>query len=147
MRGPPGPTRAAPRGRFPPRRRYARRVLVVAIIVLSAYSSCGRDAGDSPELPATPVISTRESWAVVRNAYVRVLEEPAADAQIRGHVRRGVILAIEDRTPYLDKVDGQSGRWLAVRGQDVSGWIFGAYVDGYTTRAQAETAAGLLRGE
>ncbi|TVQ40971.1 MAG: hypothetical protein EA384_01505 [Spirochaetaceae bacterium] len=121
--------------------------ILLFLFVLSVAASCGGEADGRLELPATPVISARESWVVVRSAYVQLMQEPAADAAIRGHVRRGAILAIDDRTPYLDTVDGQSDHWLAVRDDELFGWVFAAYVDGYSTRAQAETAAALLRGE
>ena len=127
--------------------RIGAHALLFVIILLSGLGACSRSSSYDVEMPATPVITSRDSWAVVRGAYVRILQEPQTEAPIQGHVRRGAILQIENRTAYLETVDGQQDRWLAVHGEDVSGWIFGAYVDSYATRELAETAARVLRGE
>jgi len=127
--------------------RIGAHALVFVIILLAGPGGCSRDNAYDVEMPATPVITSRDSWAVVRGAYVRILQEPQVQASIQGHVRRGAILQIENRTAHLETVDGQQDRWLEVHGEDVSGWIFGAYVDSYATRELAETAARALRGE
>ena len=121
-------------------------LLPLLVMILAALTGCDRGA-DPVEFPPTPVISARESWAVVRGAYVRIQSEPSAGSAIQGHVRRGAILAVSERTPFLDTVGGQRNHWLAIVGDEISGWIFGAFVETYTTFEQAQTAARSLRGE
>lgn len=129
-------------------RRSGRIPLLPALLFAALAALAGCDGGaDTVELPPTPVISARESWAVVRGAYVRVQDEPATGSAIQGHVRRGVVLAITERTPFPDTVDGQRDYWLAVCSEEISGWVFGAYVETFTTYDQAETAARALRSE
>ena len=127
-------------------RQAALRMLPLLVVQLAVTAGCDRGA-DPVELPPTPVVSARESWAVVRRAYVRIQGEPAVGSSIQGHVRRGAILAVIERTPFLDTVDGQRDHWLSVAGDEISGWVFGAYVDTYTTVEQAQTASRVLRGE
>jgi hypothetical protein len=120
---------------------------IVAVVIAVMITACSSSDGtpQSLTLPVTPVISARQSWAVVRGAYVRVLSEPSSGASIEGHLRRGAILQVHGRTRFLDTVDGQRDHWYSVSTEEISGWMFASYVDTYATRSLAETASRALR--
>ena len=96
-------------------------------------------------LPPTSVLSTRSSWAVVAENLLRVREKPDKDATVILHIRRGNVVEIVSRTETREQVEGGEGYWYLVDYSGLKGWVFGAYLQLSTTRAEAEKLAAILQ--
>lgn len=118
----------------------------LAIIVLSVLlSACGAsNAGDEIEIPATPVISARESYAVIEQAYSPLHEEANSGSSIVAQMRRGSVVEIAGRTANREQLDGRLERWYRVRYVDSEGWTFGGWIAVFETSGRAENYARTL---
>ncbi|HEB09947.1 MAG TPA: SH3 domain-containing protein [Spirochaetales bacterium] len=117
----------------------------ISIAMLTIMASCQRQV--EPEkitLPPTSVLSIRSSWAVVKSPFLRVREEPFADAKILTHVRRGAVLEIISRTEKKETVENDSSYWYNINYEGLRGWVFGSYIEVLDSRSKArEYSAGL----
>lgn len=121
-------------------------VLALAAILLPTVGSCRREAPlERVELPATPVLTLRSSWGVVRAPFLRMRQEPLEKGSILAHVRRGEVLEIISRTETKETLDGQSAYWFLVSYGGLRGWVFGVYLDVQDSRSKADAIARELR--
>jgi len=120
-------------------------LLFSSLLSLSLLFSCQRQV--EPEkitLPPTPVLSIRSNWAVVKSPFLRVREEPFADAKIQTHVRRGAVLEIISRTERKETVENGSSYWYNINYEGLRGWVFGSYIEVLDSQSKArEYSAGL----
>ena len=119
--------------------------VTISIALLTIMVSCQRQV--EPEkitLPPTPVLSIRSSWAVVKSPFLRVREEPFADAKIHTHVRQGAVLEIISRTERKEMVENDSSYWYNINYEGLRGWVFGSYIEVLDSKSKArEYSAGL----
>jgi Bacterial SH3 domain len=116
--------------------------LLLALLTLAA---CGRrPAVERIELPSTPVLSIRSTWAVVTSPFLRVRDEPLADAAVLAHIRRGAVLEVLSRTDRKEDLEQTSSYWYQVSYEGLRGWVFGAFLEIVDTKAQAESLAAEL---
>jgi hypothetical protein len=67
---------------------------------------------------------------MVNDDRVRVRASPDLSGGILGYLNRGDRVEILDIEQEVQKIDGEEASWYSVRtDNDVSGWMFGAYVD------------------
>ncbi len=125
--------------------RYLLFLILLSLTLLTIMVSCQRQV--EPEkitLPPTPVLSIRSSWAVVKSPFLRVREEPFADAKILTHVRRGAVLEISSRTERKETVENDSSYWYNINYEGLRGWVFGSYIEVLDSQSKArEYSAGL----
>ena len=100
-------------------------------LVVATLGGCGRSR-DEIALPETPVLSGRDRYALVVEAYVRVHSAPGGEAPIRTHLRLGDVLPVESRTP--------DDAWVEIRRLDLQGWIQRSTVRLFSSREQAINA-------
>ena len=67
------------------------------------------------ELPAAPLLSSRNDYALVVAPLARVFAEPDYDADVVGHLASGAIVDVVAL--------GAAGRWIHVRSDGTTGWI------------------------
>jgi hypothetical protein len=120
-------------------------LLLSSLLSLILIFSCQRQV--EPEkitLPPTPVLSIRSNWAVVKSPFLRVREEPFADAKIHTHLRRGAVLEIISRTERKEMVENESSYWYHINYEGLRGWIFGSYIEVLDSQSKArEYSSGL----
>ena len=120
-------------------------LLFPILLLLTLLFSCRREV--EPEkitLPPTSVLSIRSNWAVVKSPFLRVREEPFADAKIHTHVRRGAVLEIISRAERKETVENDSSYWYNINYAGLRGWVFGSYIEVLDSKNKAqEYAAGL----
>lgn len=88
-------------------------------------------------LPATPILSNDQSWAVVTDSYLRVTEERDKNSSVVATLRRGYILEI--LSSQLD--DEGTLLWYEVSDKKIVGWVHGTSIKMFENRQQAETAS------
>ena len=115
------------------------------LLLLLPLASCGRrPAAERIELPPTPVLSIRSTWAVVISPFLRVRDEPLAKAAVLAHIRRGAVLEVLSRTDRKEELEEASSYWYQVSYEGLRGWVFGAFLEIVDSRARAESLAAEL---
>jgi hypothetical protein len=117
-------------------------LLLIVIIAPLALSSCKKEEPvDRIDLPATPVLSLRSNWGVIRSPFLRLREEPLQKAKIIAHLRRGSVLEILSRTEAKETIDGDSSYWYQINYGGLRGWVFGAFLQVLDSKSKAESFA------
>jgi hypothetical protein len=115
------------------------------LLLLLALASCGRrPAVEHIELPATPVLSIRSTWAVVISPILRLRDEPLANAAVLAHIRRGAVLEVLSRTDRREEMEQTSSYWYQVSYEGLRGWVFGAFLEIVDSKPRAESLAAEL---
>lgn len=124
--------------------RYRAPFLLLAL--LAGGASCRRETPiERVDLPATPVLTLRSSWGVVRAPFLRLRQEPVEGGNILAHVRRGEVLEIISRTEVKETLDAQTAYWYLVSYGGLRGWVFGAFLEVLDSRSKADNLARELR--
>jgi hypothetical protein len=119
--------------------------LLGCLLFLLTLASCGRrPVAERIELPSTPVLSIRSTWAVVTSPFLRLRDEPLAKAAVLAHVRRGSVLEVLSRTDRKEELEETSSYWYQVSYEGLRGWVFGAFLEIVDSRARAESLAAEL---
>lgn len=114
--------------------------------MLGTLLGCGpRPAAEKIDLPPTPVLSIRSSWAVVTAPFLRLRQEPLAASGVLAHVRRGAVLEVLSRTDQKEVLEDASSYWYQVSYAGLRGWVFGAFLEIVDSKIKAETLAAELR--
>jgi hypothetical protein len=112
---------------------------------LLALAACGRRAEvERIELPPTSVLSIRSTWAVVTSSFLRIRDEPRAAAPVLAHIRRGAVVEILSRTERKEELEDASSYWYQVSYGGLRGWVFGAFLEVFDSKAKAESVAAQL---
>ena len=115
------------------------------LLLLAALFSCGRKpTAERIELPPTSVLSIRSTWAVVTSPFLRVREEPLAEARVLAHIRRGAVLEILSRTERKEEIEDAASYWYQVSYEGLRGWVFGAFLEVVDSKLKAESLAAQL---
>jgi len=123
----------------------ARLFLLSLLLSLAALFSCGRKpTAERIELPPTSVLSIRSTWAVVTSPFLRVREEPLAEARVLAHIRRGAVLEILSRTERKEEIEDAASYWYQVSYEGLRGWVFGAFLEVVDSKLKAESLAAQL---
>ncbi len=121
------------------------RFLCCLPLLLLPLASCGRrPTTERIELPPTPVLSIRSTWAVVTSPFLRVRDEPLAKAAVLAHIRRGSVLEVLSRTDRKEELEQVSSYWYQVSYEGLRGWVFGAFLEIVDSKARAESLAAEL---
>ena len=116
--------------------------LLFAVLVAASLFSC-RGKGKIAEIdfPPTFVVEAENRFAVVTQPYAVLLDEPGESGITLGHCRRGDVFAVT-ATRFAGTGSARA-LWVCLEG----GWILREYVILFSSRAQAEEAAQVFRGE
>jgi hypothetical protein len=129
-----------------------RRLAVLSVLAFSTLTACMRMGESSIKMPANPVLTGGLGWGVVKDAYVRLKESPAASARDLDHLRRGGVFALESRV--LGAPEGGQSRsesepaptiWYGIASEGTSGWVRGNEIETYASKEQADKAAEAYR--
>ncbi len=119
--------------------------LVVLFVVSALLGACAvSDSDNGLEIPATPVISVRASYAVIEQAYSPLHQDAESGSSILAQMRRGSVVEIVGRTANREQLDGRLERWYRVRYVESEGWTFGGWIAVFETRGRAENYARTL---
>jgi uncharacterized protein YgiM (DUF1202 family) len=107
---------------------------------------CGRSGGtERVSLPATPVLSIRSTWAVVKSPLLRMRQEPSSKSIVLSHVRMGSLVEVLTKWDKEDTVENETAYWYRVDYQGLKGWVFSSYIEIFDSRSKAEQYAARLK--
>lgn len=124
-----------------------RKHLLPLYVTLAAFlmGGCGQKVVERIDLPPTPVLSIRSTWAVVSSPFLRVREEPLAKSRILAHLRKGTVLEILSRTEKKEVLEDATSYWYQVSFEGLRGWVFGAFLEIVDSKSKAESLAAALQ--
>jgi len=93
------------------------------------------------ELPSTPVLTVRTSWAVISSSHLRLRERPTVDSNAVTTLWKNNVLEIISRDESRKSVEGMSDYWYKVAYDGLQGWVFGAYLELYESESEARRMA------
>jgi hypothetical protein len=119
-------------------------IRITLLLSALAFASCSRMG--EVKLPATPLLTGGLGWAVVKNSYVRLKEDPSEEARDINHLQRGAVFGLEARELGSGESSSRVERdkpslWYKVKADGVEGWVNDLQLDIYSSRAQADKAA------
>ena len=120
---------------FIPRGLFAAGVAVILVCCSREEPLAGLD------MPTTPVLAIKVSWAVVASPYLRVRAKPQPAAEVVAHLRNSSLVEILAKTSYPEAVEGKSDYWYEIACDGIRGWVFGSYLELHNSRQEAEKAS------
>jgi hypothetical protein len=127
----------APRQPAAPRRRAFPMFAVLAAFL--AVASCHRDGGQERiSFPATPVLTIRSTWAVVKSPLLRVRVEATNKSAVLSHIRMGAVVEVIAKSDTEETVEDETAFWYRINYDGLKGWVFGSYLEVFDSRAKAE---------
>jgi hypothetical protein len=120
--------------------------LVGALVLTVIPTSCrGSRNTERINLPTTPVLSIRSTWAVVKSTLLRVREEATSQSVVLSHIRMGAVIEILTRSDLAATIEGETDYWYRVDYDGLKGWVFGSYLEVFDSRAKADQYAASLQ--
>ena len=122
----------------------ARRSVVafVAAAALLSLAACGGGSrSERVNLPPTPILTVRSTWAVVTSPLLRIREDPENKATVLSHIRLGAIVEVIAKSDKEDTVENETAYWYRVNYSGLKGWVFGSYIEVFDSKTKAEKFA------
>ncbi len=117
--------------------------LLLSLIILSAFSlsACRKDIEiKNVELPVTRAITKKSNFALITSSHLRLRTEPTISSKAVTILWKGYILEILRKSDIRDFVEGKENYWYLINYDGLKGWVFGSYIDIYSSREKAVTA-------
>ncbi len=122
--------------------KYIKILKIACILLFIIFSSCGEDrTAQNISLPSTPIISAHSRWAVVKIDYLRIRAKPAADSEMLSSTGMGAVVRIISQTENKELLGQEQDYWYQIEDQGVRGWVFGAHLDFFNSRSEAQNHA------
>lgn len=118
-------------------------ILFAGCLLFFAVSACrnGEERVETIELPQTPVLTAETQWGVIVSSHLRLREAPEIDSPVITTLWKGYVMEILTKGLSEEVVEGRKGFWYRVSYDGLQGWVFGAYLEIYSSREEAEAAA------
>jgi hypothetical protein len=126
---------------------WTRRIIRVFALA-AALSAVACDTPEeivSIELPITPALVMQTSWAVITSSHLRLRDGPSIDSTAVATLWRGSVLEIVSKTGSKEIVEDEEDLWYQINYDGLAGWVFGAYLSTFESKAQADESARELR--
>jgi hypothetical protein len=117
-----------------------KQIIPIALAVV-ALAACAKEPEEKAiELPSSGALSLYRGWGVVLTNYIRLRVTPDPEGvEITALGKRAVVRVLDKGRK--DTVKGVTDFWYEVEAGSSRGWLFGAHLAAYHTRAEAEKAA------
>ena len=122
--------------------KFNRILLILTVITPLFIGSCTKgEEIPEIELPVTSVLSIRSSWAVVTSTHLRLRENATVDSTAVTTLWKGSVLEVLSKTDEAEVVEVEKDFWYQVNFGGLTGWVFGAYLDIFSSKEKADTAS------
>ncbi len=111
------------------------------ILSLSLYSCVRNNSIEDIKLPPSSILAERQSWAVCASTHVRMHSSPDEKSDIINTIWKGSVVEIIARSINNSEINGKEDFWYKAKYNTIVGWIFGGYVNFYSSYDSAETAS------
>ena len=66
---------------------------------------------------------------------------PSSSSRVIRYLKEGFVLEIISKSGTLETLEGEENYWYQITFDGLNGWVFGAYLDLYDSKEQAEAAS------
>ncbi len=116
--------------------------LFFILFLLMLIFSCRKDIEITDlRLPATQAITSNSNYAVITSSHLRLRSEPTISSKAITILWKGYILEIVSKSDKKDFVENKEGFWYLISYDGLKGWVFGSYIDVFSSREKAQAAA------
>ncbi len=117
-------------------------IFLAVISFFSITQSCAKnDVPERIDLPDTSVLSVEASWGVVTSNYLRLREKASVESNSLTGLTKGTVLRLESATDRKETIEKITSVWYRVDAEGMRGWVFGGYLEVFTSKADAERRA------
>ncbi len=121
-----------------------KKTLIISLIFFTAlcFSSCRKDIEiKNVKLPVTRAITKKTNFAVITSSHLRLRTEPTISSRAVTILWKGYIMEILRKSDSRDFVEGKEDYWYLINYDGLKGWVFGSYIDIFSSREKAVTAS------
>jgi uncharacterized protein YgiM (DUF1202 family) len=119
--------------------------LFIPAIIIILFSCMRSNIPDSIVLPGTSVLAAESSWGVVTGNYLRLREKPSQESGVLTGITKGTVVQIISATDRKETIEKSTSFWYRIDVEGIRGWAFGAYLEVFTSSAEAEKRAAELQ--
>lgn len=100
--------------------------------------SCKKEEQETIVLPPTSVLTAHSTWGVVTSNFLRLRERPSKQAVSLAGIPKGIIVEILSNTEIPETIEKETAYWYRVNFDGLFGWVFGAYLEVFGSKKDAE---------
>lgn len=117
------------------------------LLLLLLLGACKRqeELSFSIDLPPTSVLAERTRYALITSSHLRLRETPDVSGRVKETLWKGAVMEVIAKASNMVIVENQEGHWYQVSYDGLQGYVFGAYLQLFTSRQAAEDAAASLK--
>ncbi len=124
-----------------------KKFILILIAILSLFSSCKEKKTIADiKLPATKVLSVHSRWSVINSTHLRLREKPDIKSKAITTLWKGYILEVVSQSTVSVTLDNEEGYWYQVKYGGLQGWVFGAYLEFFDSKEDAERSSREIKG-
>jgi len=126
-------------------------VLKILLYILFAYTlifnfSCtNKESYKKIILPPDSILKGHSNWGVVTSNYLRLRQRPAKNSEVLTGIPKGMIVEILSNTEKMEILEKVTAFWYRINFDGLYGWVFGAYIEVFNTRQEAESYSKEIR--
>lgn len=121
--------------------------LLVLLFLSILFLSCKDEKGIADiELTATKVLSIQSRWSVINSTHLRLREKPDLSSKAITTLWKGYVLEVISQNTVSENLDDEEGFWYQVKYGGLQGWVFGAYLNFFDSKENAERSSREIKG-
>lgn len=121
--------------------------LLVLLIISNFFLSCKDEKSFADiELTATKVLSIQSRWSVINSTHLRLREKPDINSKAITTLWKGYVLEVISQNTVSENLDDEEGYWYQVKYGGLQGWVFGAYLQFFDSKENAERSSREIKG-
>ncbi len=120
-------------------------LIISLIIITTAFSSCRKDIEiKNVNLPVTQAITKKSNYALITSSHLRLRTDPTISSKAITILWKGYIMEILRKSDSRDFVEGKENYWYLISYDGLKGWVFGSYIDVFSSKEKALAASEVL---
>ncbi len=121
--------------------------LLVLLLISNLFLSCkGEKSFADIELTATKVLSIQSRWSVINSTHLRLREKPDLNSKAITTLWKGYVLEVISQNTVSENLEDEEGYWYQVKYGGLQGWVFGAYLQFFDSKENAERSSREIKG-
>ena len=121
--------------------------LLVLLLLSNLFLSCKDEKSIADiELTATKVLSIQSRWSVINSTHLRLREQPDLNSKAITTLWKGYVLEVISQNTISETLDDEEGYWYQVKYGGLQGWVFGAYLQFFDSKENAERSSREIKG-
>ncbi len=124
-----------------------KKYIILVLVISSMFFSCREEKTIADiQLTATKVLSVHSRWSVINSTHLRLREKPDIKSKAITTLWKGYILEVVSQSTVSVTLDNEEGYWYQVKYGGLQGWVFGAYLEFFDSKEDAERSSREIKG-